>query len=497
MLRNIREITILGDSYHHADKTKTADEVAAMWAPLVELVGKTTRLTKVDFVYGAARFPLQLLETLQTCHPRVRLCIWEYGRDEELDHTDVAEKALAVSPILRSIKTSIWTDGTEPDVDLRLPAFKRILANAPNLKFASISKGHSGCMVRVQDAEGLARERRAAAKFISTSSQPNTSIRSLTLDGFSLNKKTLDEWGKYVSLPHLESLKCSRGLPETSYFELAPTLLTNLRHVSLNLCTASDRAEFGSFVDNYLACCAPLETLSLWGWMGVVSFDTILKHGPTLKTLQLHERETMSLQMRRELLTTDDVRRIRKECPQLEDLTFDMDREDADCEKDLLRHQEMLEEVAHFGRRLRKLQIYLDLGIANEVAGPDLRRQAREEAEAENSTQHEAAEIDHDLGTSTWYDYRGPFPPPHLDSIKEHGVGVWKIVFGDPTHRGPRELHVKWGEWERKLGPGYPAGWVMWERNNTKHVVIRPQERDDRLGEAVVHVFRGFGDSLA
>lgn len=497
MLRNIREISIIGDFHQYGAMIPTADEMAAMWDPLVDLVRKTARLTKVDYDYGAAKFPLLLLDALQTCHPRVKLCIWNYGRDEEMDHTDEAEKALAISPILRSIKTSVWTNGSEPDIDLRLPAFRRILAKAPNLKFASITTGHSGCMVQGQSVEGLARERQAAAHFTSASDRPNTSIRSLTLDGFGLNQKTLHEWGKYVSLSHLESLKCSRGLPEISYFELAPTLLPNLKHVSLNLCIAGDRAVFENFVDNYLASCAPLETLSLWGWMGLVMLDTILKHGPTLKTLQLHERETMSLQVRRELLTTDDLRRIREECPQLEDLTFDTDREDADYQKDLLRHQEMLGELARFGRRLRKLQIYLDLGIANEITGLVRPRQHLEETEAMNSTQQEAAETDPDSTTSTEYYYRGPFPPPPLDSIKDHGARVWQIVFGDPTHRGPRELHIKWGECERKLGPGYPARWVLWERRNMKHIMIRPQERDDRPGEAVVRVFRDEGGGLA
>jgi hypothetical protein len=496
MLRNIREITITGDLYRNSHMIYAADKVAAMWAPLVELVRKAARLTKVNFDCGAAEFPLALLEALQTCHPHVKLCIWSYHRDEELDHTDAAEQALAVSPILRSIRTHIWTNGSGSDIDLRLSAFQRIVANAPHLKFASVTRGHSGCVVRGHSTESLARERQAAAKFMSSSRGPNTSIRSLTLDGFRLEKSTLNEWGKYVSLPHLESLKCSRGMPGNSYFEVAPTLLTHLKHVSLNLSTAShEQSDLGGLVENYLASCAPLETLSLWGWMGVVSLDTILKHGPTLKTLQLHERESLSLDMRRGLLTTKDLQRVREECHQLEDLTLDMDREDASWQKDLDRHQDILDELAQLGRRLRKIQIYLDLGVAQEVAG--FGRQTRYLAGVDVQALDSDEEADNGPGKSANLNDQGPFPPPKRSEIKEHGQRVWKTIFGNPAQRGPRELDIKWGEYERKMGSGYPAPWVLWERRHVRHVVVRPQERDDRLGEAVVRVLGGYEDEDA
>jgi hypothetical protein len=492
ILRSIRQININGVAHlsHRARAAVSAETVAAMWAPLVELVTEAARLTKVNFDFGAVVFPLELLEALQTYHPRAKLCIWRSHRDEELDHTDAAEQALAVSPLLRKIKTYIWERDSSADIDLRLAAFQRIVASAPNLEFASVSRGSSGCVIPYQSTEDHAREVEAAAKFFLQSPGPNTSIRSLTLDGFRLHKETLDEWGKYVSLPHLERLKCSRGLPESSYFEAAPALLTNLKHVSLNLLDASHRPGLASLVDHYLASCAPLETLSLWCWMGVVSLDTILKHGPTLTTLQLHEREASDLGTRRGLLSTNDLCRIRDECPQLQDLTLDMDREDADWKKDLDIHKAVLEEVARFGRRLRKAQIYLDLGVANHVTGLGSQGGHR-------NTEDEASSADDDAegnsDTPTEYIYRGPFPPCSRADMKQHAVEVWKIIFGDPSNKGPRELDIKWGEWERKMGGGYPDSRVMWEQQNVSHVRVRPAERDDKLGEAVAQVLGRFG----
>ena len=132
------------------------------------------------------------------------------------------------------------------------------------------------------------------------------------------------------------------------------------------------------------------------------------------------------------------------------------------------------------------------MGVANAVGGLGRRTHSIGMECGAHTTDEEA---DRDSETSAEYEYRGPFPPPKdPDDIKKHGKCVWKAVFGDPAQMGPRELHIKWGEYERKMGTGYPAGWVMWEREHVKHVVVRPHERDDRPGEAVVGYFKGHGE---
>jgi hypothetical protein len=508
ILRNIREIMITGDHYrrHWGRPTPTPEQVAAKWVPLVQLVKKATRLTKIRFDYGGDVFPLELLEALEKFHPQVKLFLTRYHRDDELDHTDAAECALSRSPILMGIRTSRWFDGGGSDIDLRLAAFQRIVKNAPNLHFASIVQGHSGCVLRYQSSEGLAREHKAAAKFFSHDRGPNTSVRFLTLDGFPVTQETLEEWGQYVSLPHLETLKFTRGMLEASYFEVAPTLLTNLKHVSLNFTNLHRDPNLSKLIDRYISSCSPLETLSLWSWIGLVSLDTILQHGPTLRTLQLHERETLELDKRRGLFSVEDVRRIRDECPLLEELTIDMDRDDPSWKKDIARHKKMLKEIAEFGKNLRKVQIYLDLGVANEVAGmqnpnqsttpskkPAKKSSKKPSKKRPRKGKKAADEEDDDtsdIAEEEDYRYRGPFPPISRDEMKEHGIRVWKVIFGDPENKGPRELDIKWGEYERKRGSGYPAPWVIWERNNSKHVVVRPEERDDMPGEAFAKVYK-------
>lgn len=469
-----------------------------MWAPLVELVTKTARLIRVDFSFPTTHFPLTLLDALQTHHPQVKLYIWQQHRDEELDHTDVAEQALAVSPILRGIKANAWYNGQHMAIDLRIAAFQRIVANAPNLEYASITKGSSGCVAYHLQPEEQAREQEAAAKFFLPSRRPNTSVRRLTLDGFNLNKATLIEWGKHISLPHLEDLKCSRGLPQSTYFELAPSLLTNLKHVSLNLISARS-PERTRLVDAYLSTCAPLETLSLWSWMGVVSLESILEHGGSLKRLELHERESTELNKRRGLLSVLDVRRIREGCPHLEDLTLDMDREVADWQKDIELHMELLQQIGQFGqfgRRLRRVQIYFDLGIALQTAGVNHQAASLSGSDADSPAEEDEAldceeSVEDEVDASAGHVYKGPFAPLTPEEIHKHGEQVWKIIFAEHGLVSPRELDIKWGEWERKVGSGYPAPWAFWEQRCRTHVLVRPAERDDQFGEAVVHIRGG------
>ncbi|ERF75325.1 hypothetical protein EPUS_00117 [Endocarpon pusillum Z07020] len=502
VLRNVRHLTLTG----YMDRTDRLSghpkpwscDLTLMWAPLVKLVTKAARLTKVSFDFDTVQFPLPLLQALQTYHPQVKLYIWGYHREEELDHTDPAEQALAISPILRGIKCGAWVDSFGTNIDLRTAAFQRIVANAPNLELASFSRGRTGCMGRSSTLEDQVREREAAAKFFLNSRGPNTSIRKLVLDGFALSKQTLVEWGKHVSLPHLDDLKCSRGTPERTYFEAAPALLTNLKHLSLNLSSASKHSEIPRLLEGYLATCAPLETVSLWSWMGVVSIDTILKHGTTLKKLELHEREAYVFDCRRGLLSVEDVRRIRKECPRLEDLTLDLDREDADWRKDLDYHKDILEELAQLGKRLRRIQIYLDLGVAMASLPCAMAAQQAQSFpiiipvagihDSERVTDDAAIDA---ANVPAEHVYRGPFKPPSTAEMCKHGRQLWKTIFGEPTQLGPRELDIKWGEWERKLGSGRPANWVFWEQRRKRYLAVRPEERDDRPGEAIVHVQGG------
>ena len=508
ILRNIRELKILGPEHPIWRRINDARGIHATavinpadafdWNPLIKLVETASRLETVEFDFGGANFPSVLLRALEKAHPRVNLRIWSYYRHEAEDHTSPDERALAVSPILRSIKAVIWSPFRRLPLDLRLAAFQRIVSNAPKLTSATVILGGH---IRHHSAESLADEKDAELKFFTENKRPNRSLRSLTLDGFSLCKETLEEWGKFVSLPDLTNLKISRGASDPSYFESAAGLLPNLKHVSLNLAAAYFIEDNLGLVEGYLKSCASLTSLSLWSWHAQVSMETILKHGPTLKSLQLHEREHPDWPPRR-LLSVEEMARIRTACPHLEEITFDMTREDENWDKDLELHRGMFDELKKFGKQLGKVQIYLDLGLAAMIAieqddSLDDELDINDEMDEDEVVEDGDGDGDGDADLQALQDNATPEQTPHQSffpcdrkGMQEHGEAMWKMLFGGPDRFGSRQLEIKWGEWERKThGPA--SDWAQWESENKARVLVRPHERDDRSHEPVCTVFGG------
>jgi hypothetical protein len=307
----------------------------------------------------------------------------------------------------------------------------------------------------------------------------------LTLDGYGLSKGIIDLWGRFLDFSKLESLKCSRGfVPDKSYFELAPTLLTSLKHVSLNFSYSKD-ADIAAAADNYLATCSPLETLSLWSWMNIISLQSILKHGPTLKTLQLHERESTHMDVPRAELTSTDVADIRRACPRLRDFTMDIDREAHDWEQEV-NNQAIYDELALFA--LDKVQLYFNLGIAAQISGA-----TSAQNDTDMSSDSEFSESDYGKpsakGGEQYHSLsareKAMLPLRRSEDTVAQAKSIWRTIF---KHRrtGDRALDIKIGEWERKMGLGYPAHWVVWEHRHRSYLKLRPNERDDMLDEVVL-----------
>lgn len=315
------------------------------------------------------------------------------------------------------------------------------------------------------------------SKAFYTHKQPNSALRSLTLDGYGeisrhstpladkvigLTEKTLRTWSEFVDLSQLTSLKSSGGAADISYFNYAPTVLTSLKHVSLDLSRHDDSLK--QAVEIYITTCAPLESLSLWSWHGVISLSSILEvHGPTLKTLQLHERETTGThgESMRKLLTVEEVKQISIACPNLKDMTFDLDRHTRALDSELEEDASIFNLVANM--TLNKLQIYYDLGLSS-LARPDgFMTPAPPSEEAENA---DGQVMDDPLQTNAKVQVKTktppllrPLSPTPNQPISDFAASLWKKVFGD-TRAGSRILALKFGEWEREIGSGYPAHWV-------------------------------------
>jgi hypothetical protein len=479
-IRCIRHLTIV-DNVH--SNPLGLPELQSTYAFLAWLIRDLASLRGIVW-RCASQIPLNILDAIHQCQPRAALKVYNWCREADgADHTDPAELALAHSSALTCLQASIWNSGGGHP-DLREAACKRIIANAPNLQYASITTGRSGCVFTLLSAAEEA-DLAAQEEQFYTHKRPSTSLKTLTLDGYGLSKDTIDHWGRFLNFSKLESLKCSRGfVPDKSYFELAPTLLTSLKHVSLNFSYNKD-ADIAAAADNYLATCSPLETLSLWSWMNVISLQSILKHGPTLKILQLHERESTHVDVPRALLTSTDVADIRRVCPILRDFTMDIDREALDWEQEV-NNQTIYAELALFS--LDKLQLYFNLGIAAQIS-----RATSALNDADASPDSEFCENDsgsplakrrkrhHSLSTRE----KALLPLRTAEDTVAQVKSIWRTIF---KHRrtGERALDIKIGEWERKMGLGYPAHWVLWEQRNRSFLKLRPNERDDMLDEVVL-----------
>lgn len=481
---------------------------------LATLITKLGNLKLLNWSYRGP-IPLDVVEALQGHHPKAELQIYHFARyDDSANHEDPAELALSRSANLTTLKASLWNLNNEGYLNLREAAFKRIVACAPNLQFASVVTGRSGCVINTPTQEQLEELEECSAKFF-THKKPNSALRALTLDGYPLSQATLKNWKSFVDLSGLQSLKCSRGLPDASYFAYAPQVLTNLKHVSLNLRYGSHG--FKNLIQTYIQDIAPLESLSLWSWIEAIPLDNILKrHGQTLRTLQLHERETTADydEEKRRLLSLEDLKSIKAQCPRLRDLTVDIDRYSKSLkpEVELKHHADKLETVASMN--LEKLQIYFDLGIASMIHSYGASYESADEEEHTNDVDHapesQGAEVSSSAQTipdkSPLHPSPTQCPPPkRLKKVKHPGSfspspdkaiepfvkELWKKVFGGRPNGTSRALDVKFGEWERKMGGGYPVPWLLKEQSKKSWWIVRPDERDDRPGECVATKYGG------
>lgn len=488
LLRGLRHLEVKSGREPSADLTPYDNLVT-----LIKRLGNLKTLTWS----GGAMITSEILEALQKHHKNAKLGVYNFTRrDQTADENVPDEIALARSANLTAIKMSTLTNGEFPD--LRRACFERIVANAPNLKFASISQASQGCVIHGITMEQEEEQAKLAEKFY-THRRPNASVRHLTLDGFGLDEQTLRQWGRVIDLSQLESIKCSRGWVDASYFTYTPQVLTNIKHLSLNL---YGREDLAADVETYLTSCSPLKSISLWSWRKTLDLNTVLAtHGPTIETLQLHEREAPTLmppysagEERRQVVSVDEVKAIREACPKLQDLTIDCARHTQDLQTEI-KCDQVLQVLSQM--KLSKLQIYYDLGLpylsdatarelrmgieqATNQPLPDEDDDTDEALDGTDEADEAAEDESHDVAQSDH------LPPSKPEQIRQFVSNLWEHIFGSRTCASRRLLEVKFGEWERKLGVGYPVRWALDEQDMKTRWVAKPHERDDRAGKCVV-----------
>jgi len=373
--------------------------------------------------------------------------------------------------------------GPHPVPQYDFAAFKSIVADNQSIEYAGILLPDGLDQVDFAQSEKSLSQQ-------STTRKRCRSLKALTLDGprTQLSRGLLIELDKYIEIGNLESVKFSRGLPQVSYFENAVAMLPKLKDVSLNFSAILEWHQTQSplldAAHNYILMCAPLRTLSLWGWKRVISLqDLINRHGQSLTSLQLHEKEVIGCSSLTESdaeegpvedgergLNLLDVQLIKRNCPKLQDLSIDMTHDEGfDLHSDSTTLQ-LLHELADSGPQLRKLQIYF---TTNGLA----------------ALLHPQSGVLHRSGDEKSQSYDSEDPGSVL---REYVRSIWKHIYGNAT-TGERLLDVKLGEWESKASawwkhPQFHNGSPVGMLDIRRYFEVRPHERDDHVGECEIRM---------
>ncbi|KIW97729.1 uncharacterized protein Z519_01313 [Cladophialophora bantiana CBS 173.52] len=514
LLQGLRQLTVRGGArlvLRPEQYSETAvEETYANINRLNTVVRNVSHLKTLVWQVGCLP-TAEFIQTLQAYQPNVKMELHRANRLEKGNRPLESEKVLSTAGFLSTF-SMITTSATYVE-DTML--FQMILCSAPSLKFASLISPQ----IRLEGSEVASLQSNFESWLPQDQRTPSSSLYHLTLDGWELSGECLDYWSQYVNFASLKSLKCSRGLVRASFFERASQVLTNLKSVSINLGPESsllfDRLRIqrlAAAAEHYIATCPPLLTLSVWSWRGKVPLHTILnQHGASLEELQLHEREDPDGLSLRDPFSVEELRSIRESCPRLRVLTIDLNR--ISRYLGIGDYGETLDELRGFN--LDKIQIYLDSGMRwfrrraqnHFPSDPDIEQHGRLvdddqtpplddvnlpsgcrgdiEFEEAKPFRIETGEVD--LGPRIQDGFILLQPPSTHKDICRFLIKTWKIIFASKT-TGPRQLDLKFGEWESRVQPLFLAAGRHSMRDIKVWCRARPHERDDMAGECAVEI---------
>ncbi|KIK69109.1 hypothetical protein GYMLUDRAFT_236962 [Collybiopsis luxurians FD-317 M1] len=304
------------------------------WASLVQLLIRNPYLASFTFDCHE-QIPIVILDALHSHHSTTYLHIRNWTRiAKDSVFGDPAEEALANSSCLRSLHGHFVTDRGRK-ADYRLTAFDRIVKLSPNLESISkttahnprvlkcIGSGYSSEETEIQNAERL--------KF-KVGEPRRKAIKSLEMK--SSDAATLKKLSTYIDLSQLTTLKNIQLASDFLFLAAEdPTFrlssLTNL-DVRLHAHWNRDRQnELTKAFEVFLASLSPLQSLTVKlatsrPWSSILS-SILLHHSTSLKTLSLHQVESVEKPMR-DCLTVEELDDICSSCKKLTSLGLDIDR---------------------------------------------------------------------------------------------------------------------------------------------------------------------------
>ena len=289
--------------------------------PISQLISRAQKLKSFAFE-ACEQIPQCIIEALQNHHPNAGLHIKNWMRTSQYEgHKNSAELALSQCPNLRSIEVDLGS--AEAGTDLRGPAFKRMVALAPNLTAANFA--HMSTAYRLPTNNSgfeLYYEQRQLAKAFEVTSSVSNSVRSVK----SRSDDDIDFLEDVTSLDEIESLEIGR-VPVGDFFLKSghENRFPSLKSLSVtNKARGPSRRGNGAALTNFLMSVQPLRSLQLSCCAHVLpAYNTFLfHHGSALRTLIVHEAE---MPEGRGDKTPVKVEQIRRTCPLLTEIGIDID----------------------------------------------------------------------------------------------------------------------------------------------------------------------------
>ncbi|KAI1877712.1 hypothetical protein JX265_003720 [Neoarthrinium moseri] len=344
LLPAIHRLTVRHDRYQSTEDSEVKQAIEALCKHLPEMSGLT------DLTWdGGNDVPDPVVQALSG-RPALRLHVNLYPSrhrvNEEKPHKQVFSGLMGLTNLTSlKIKHIFVTDRQCLDI---MQPLKDVLLSCKTLRKLSldIHQPRSGCSHQVPPSTyvGLGfvdGQRPAALRELELRSYPSRNYP---------NGREMNYWATTFDWSQLERLVVSQ--PELAHLMLP--YLQCLRHVEFPISSMNGLVQdFCSRVPE------SLESISVAS-VNIEGLDALLRHGPTLRTLRIHQVETYEPEeWRNEAVSESIMRRIRGTCTVIEELEVDIGRDGGKWP------YAMLDIIASFPR-LRRLKLWFELGVCDE-----------------------------------------------------------------------------------------------------------------------------------
>ncbi|KAI9724727.1 MAG: hypothetical protein M1812_000002 [Candelaria pacifica] len=350
---------------------------AQEWHNLVSLIQQLQYLEAFRWAVDRP-MPAPVLDALNQKWPTSKLFVdsykcWEYVRDNGTIRKQTEPlNLLPGSAILYSIKANIayGCGATEHEMG----DIYKMLISSPNVRILELSVYQGGCKY----------SRTSPYTFPFQEGHRFPPLERLVLNGYEFHDRRLRH-------PHLNETEAALQHAQSKQMGIEAWYnamdWTRLRHLGLHglqlevllrfhgclpglrslhagpkhftrNTTAEYKQQLRDAVQYFVSGLRNLEELSLHGFEEHLPLYTVTQHGPTLRSLEILERETSSPGFRRPVLTLEQLEILNETCPLLTKLSLDLNRNGEWPWK-------YFDALTHF-RSLRELELWAE---ANEERG--------------------------------------------------------------------------------------------------------------------------------